>query len=1199
MEDTLFEEYKSKLNANVKTRLEHIRRFVFTGQASVMVGAGFSKNGKTTDKAGMKDWNELAKVFYKKLYCQEPTDSDLKFVSPIRLASMIEATFGKKVLDELIENTLSPSNLKPSYLHEALLSVPWHDVFTTNYDTLLENSSAASSYTLVENKESLLYSVSPRIIKLHGSFRHTHPYIITEEDYRTYPKLHPEMVNTVRQALVENLFCLIGFSGNDPNFLSWLGWLRDVMGNNQTPVYMIAYDKNIHISNISLLNQLNINVINLDGCLENGKKFCDIQEALDFLLTYLVDDKTETDSYSKKPKETKSSIFEASKLLHDVWNMKNEKDFEITLKKCSEELEDIRKKYPDWIVIPHDYYAGFDDTTSIFPNMNFDFIDIKEEIRVKFLYELDFRLDVSFTPKSVSWYMAALENIKIDWDKRPPLYVDLMLSLKVSLLSIYRQKCDKKHFVSLCRELEDFYELMDERTQNRFYLEKCLASLYELNYIKVRRMLEDWNIRRSDIKSSLWKASIIAEVNGCKDAAKYLIPILVELRRRMLTANLQNRQILVSAQRIVCRRIKLYDWERDHWGMLEHDEGINESLELERLFLNNLNNSKNKPTHEEIVGFNINNHTKSWNSGRSGFVDKYLYAKRILLLYESIGMPMGLPNYSINKDTLQKVFEALISYSPQYVIANIIRSSNRFFIDSVIDKTVVIGIDENGCIKKLFSDFYQICNRTITPKDQCAYQRVILTIIPLLVKFCVTLDDTDIMKVLRLVKTEIIEKGETDKFNELLVTIYNSLSPRATETIASEMFKLPLGIINKKIQSKILMPDLFGTKYQATDEIVEIIKKGLTEEIENKDDRANIREWAYDRLIKLYHDYLNENNKTILENAVFEWRSKAEYKGNAFYSFNLLPYNQLKDGKNPKDEIKKNVDEFKSENYRYNHSSVTISSFNDDLSLLSAFYYYIEPDEAEVLAENICKYLSENKTDLLKDDSMTFLGGMRYFTDPMFKTINSMLIQLVTIGIKKETARSLQKIVEEYEGTRTKYNIPLMQAIVALNRITNEKESDLLLQEIGGMLMAARSEVKEDAALALCQFQDNTDFSEILREIISYTKVSQGNQTYQYLRIICKLIYKGIISEAYYSDLVKMLKHVTYSVSLNSSNENEASEIRFEMYELIGILSVWDMETLKQSEPINRYIEGGKGLLMDERKGMDIGKWRMQNRTNS
>jgi hypothetical protein len=268
------------------------------------------------------------------------------------------------------------------------------------------------------------------------------------------------------------------------------------------------------------------------------------------------------------------------------------------------------------------------------------------------------------------------------------------------------------------------------------------------------------------------------------------------------------------------------------------------------------------------------------------------------------------------------------------------------------------------------------------------------------------------------------------------------------------------------------------------------------------------------------------------------------------------------------------------------------------LSLLSAFHSYIEPKEAEVLAENICEFLSENKTYLLKDDSMTFLGGIRYFTEPMFNTINVMLTQLAAIGIKKEIASSLQKIVEEYEGTRAKYNIPLMQAIVALNRITNEKEHDLLLQDISGMLMASQPEIKEDAALALCQFQDDTKFNDIIKRIINYTEVSQGNQTYQYLNIICKLVYKNIISKDNFTELKVMLEHVIYSVSLNSINENEASEIRFEVYELIGILSVWDMDTLKQSEQIKRYIEGDKGLLMDERKGMSIGKWRMQNRKN-
>lgn len=62
-----------------------------------MVGAGFSKNANTTDEAGMKDWNSLANEFYQRLFCKEPTDSDLKFVSPIRLATMVKSSFGKKV----------------------------------------------------------------------------------------------------------------------------------------------------------------------------------------------------------------------------------------------------------------------------------------------------------------------------------------------------------------------------------------------------------------------------------------------------------------------------------------------------------------------------------------------------------------------------------------------------------------------------------------------------------------------------------------------------------------------------------------------------------------------------------------------------------------------------------------------------------------------------------------------------------------------------------------------------------------------------------------------------------------------------------------------------------------------------------------------------------------------------------------------
>lgn len=81
----------------------------------------------------------------------------------------------------------------------------------------------------------------PRIIKLHGSFPSERPFIITEEDYRRYPIDNSPFVNTVQQSLIENTLCLIGFSGDDPNFLSWIGWIRDNLGAENSPkIFMVG-----------------------------------------------------------------------------------------------------------------------------------------------------------------------------------------------------------------------------------------------------------------------------------------------------------------------------------------------------------------------------------------------------------------------------------------------------------------------------------------------------------------------------------------------------------------------------------------------------------------------------------------------------------------------------------------------------------------------------------------------------------------------------------------------------------------------------------------------------------------------------------------------------------------------------------------------------------------------------------------------
>ncbi|MBQ7945223.1 MAG: SIR2 family protein [Bacteroidales bacterium] len=83
------------------------------------------------------------------------------------------------------------------------------------------------------------------IYKLHGNLRKPDTkdcfgfdgdghkqYIITREDYEDYPHKHEAFVDLMKISLLKGSFCLIGFSGDDPNFLAWISWVKDVLDKN-------------------------------------------------------------------------------------------------------------------------------------------------------------------------------------------------------------------------------------------------------------------------------------------------------------------------------------------------------------------------------------------------------------------------------------------------------------------------------------------------------------------------------------------------------------------------------------------------------------------------------------------------------------------------------------------------------------------------------------------------------------------------------------------------------------------------------------------------------------------------------------------------------------------------------------------------------------------------------------------------------
>ena len=242
---------------------------LWSGHATIMIGAGFSRNAtkNSTTKKEFPTWDDLGDIFLKKLYGHSPKDE--KYLNVLKLANEIEATFGRNTLEDLLKTEIPDKEYQPSLLHERVLQLPWNDVFTTNFDTLLERAAekiVQQRYEPVINKEDLILSTKPRIIKLHGSFPSERPLIITEEDYRQYPIRFAPFVNTVQQSLIENTLCLVGFSGDDPNFLKWIGWIRDNLGKeNSLKIYLIGI-LNLSIGQKRLFENRNIVPLDLSKC---------------------------------------------------------------------------------------------------------------------------------------------------------------------------------------------------------------------------------------------------------------------------------------------------------------------------------------------------------------------------------------------------------------------------------------------------------------------------------------------------------------------------------------------------------------------------------------------------------------------------------------------------------------------------------------------------------------------------------------------------------------------------------------------------------------------------------------------------------------------------------------------------------------------------------------------------------------------
>lgn len=198
------------------TQDELVRQFglaVESRNAALFVGAGLS-----TD-AGIPGWGGLLQ----NLRMRADVPSSLNDMPLVAQYIVTALPGGRATLEAAILDSIVNANSAPSSGHETIARMPLEEIWTTNYDRLLET--AMPDARLVVAEEDLLdrrTHSSRRLIKMHGSVNAagsgwSRAPVITRGDYEGYQNDNPRMWSALQATYLTRSTLFLGFSFSDPN----------------------------------------------------------------------------------------------------------------------------------------------------------------------------------------------------------------------------------------------------------------------------------------------------------------------------------------------------------------------------------------------------------------------------------------------------------------------------------------------------------------------------------------------------------------------------------------------------------------------------------------------------------------------------------------------------------------------------------------------------------------------------------------------------------------------------------------------------------------------------------------------------------------------------------------------------------------------------------------------------------------------
>lgn len=224
--------------------LQELIQAIVSDRAVLVAGAGVSQH------AGYPGWSELLSMLESRAAAIDAmATQQIKETDPLVRAERLKSILGSEEYHSVLSDIFSDRQPTHHRDHETLVSIPFSDIFTTNYDRVLRHAHTAvhkepPNYCHGGEQQELGELRRARrqkrwYVHLHGVVDQPDSIVLAQNDYDTLYLKSPPYTDFLGQFLISSSLIFIGFSLEDEDFKRMLNQAYGIAGRSKPRHFVI------------------------------------------------------------------------------------------------------------------------------------------------------------------------------------------------------------------------------------------------------------------------------------------------------------------------------------------------------------------------------------------------------------------------------------------------------------------------------------------------------------------------------------------------------------------------------------------------------------------------------------------------------------------------------------------------------------------------------------------------------------------------------------------------------------------------------------------------------------------------------------------------------------------------------------------------------------------------------------------------